>query len=117
LPAQATAGEFIQRLQAACEHGELAGGDKGRRQPMVPPHPGIQSAPAPQPLIEPLTNRELDVLEMLSDRLQNKEIAVKLCVSPATVKSHLRSIYQKLAVSKRREAVEKAAILGIFNKH
>ena len=117
LPAQATAGEFIQRLQASCEHGELAGGDKGCRQPMVPPHPTPLSTPPPQPLIEPLTNRELDVLEMLSDRLQNKEIAVKLCVSPATVKSHLRSIYQKLAVSKRREAVEKAAILGIFNKH
>jgi len=68
----------------------------------------------PNPLIEPLTNRELDVLELLAQRLQNKEIAEKLFVSPATIKSHLESIYQKLNVSKRREAVEKAKKIGIF---
>ncbi len=65
-------------------------------------------------LIEPLTNRELDVLELLAQRLQNKEIAEKLFISSATVKSHLESIYQKLNVSKRREAVEKAKKIGIF---
>jgi len=65
-------------------------------------------------LVEPLTNRELDVLELLTQRLQNKEIAEKLFISSATVKSHLESIYQKLNVSKRREAVEKAKKIGIF---
>lgn len=58
---------------------------------------------------------ELDVLEQLSKRLQNKEIADNLSISPKTVKAHLSSIYQKLQVAKRREALEKGTMLRLLH--
>jgi LuxR family maltose regulon positive regulatory protein len=55
-----------------------------------------------------LSNRELDVLELLTQRLSNKEIADRLKVSSETVKKHTRNLYLKLEVHGRREAVAKA---------
>lgn len=76
-----------------------------------------QSTPlSTQPLAEPLIHRELDVLELLAQRLSNKEIAEKLFISSGTIKKHLNNIYGKLNVTGRRQAVEKAAALGIITR-
>jgi LuxR family maltose regulon positive regulatory protein len=78
----------------------------------------IQQPPAsPLLLEEPLTNREVEILELLAQRFQNKEIAEKLFISPETVKGHLKNIFQKLNVSKRRQAVTVARNLGILTRH
>jgi len=69
-----------------------------------------------QPLVEPLTNRELEILNLLEQRLRNKEIAEKLFISPETVKRHTINIYGKLDVHNRREAVAKAQELGMLSR-
>lgn len=69
----------------------------------------------PPALIEPLSQRELEVLALLSERLSNKEIAKELCISPMTVKRHTVNIYEKLAVGGRRDAVAKAYELSLFS--
>jgi DNA-binding NarL/FixJ family response regulator len=61
-----------------------------------------------------LTNRELDVLQLLQDGAQNKEIAGLLFISPKTADHHISSILSKLDVNTRSKAVTKAVRLGIL---
>jgi len=63
---------------------------------------------APEPAAEPLSQRELEVLGLLSTGNANKEIAARLFISEATVKTHLLHIYAKLGVSDRAAAVGEA---------
>jgi LuxR family maltose regulon positive regulatory protein len=66
-------------------------------------------------LIEPLTLREQEILELLAHRLSAKEIAQRLIISDRTVKRHCANIYQKLGVNSRRDAVHAAMALGVLS--
>ncbi len=63
-------------------------------------------------LVETLTERETEVLQQVAQGLSNKQIALKLGISENTVKYHIASIYSKLGVSNRTEAVRMGARLG-----
>ncbi|HEX5474603.1 MAG TPA: response regulator transcription factor [Vicinamibacterales bacterium] len=63
--------------------------------------------------VEPLTAREVDVLELLAEGLSNKAIAARLSISDQTVKFHVASILGKLGVHNRTEAVRRAVRRGI----
>jgi len=69
-----------------------------------------------QPLIEPLSERELEVLRLLGSELGGPEIARELTVSLATVRTHTRNIYAKLGVGNRRAAVRRAAELDLLSR-
>jgi LuxR family maltose regulon positive regulatory protein len=85
-------------------------------------HPAValddMGRPIPiQPLVEPLTARELEVLQLLAEGLPNREIARRLFVSLSTTKTHTRNVYGKLGVRSRGEAVDRARTLGILPDH
>ncbi len=78
---------------------------------------GEQPVAAPSrasPLVEPLTERELDVLRLLVTGLSNAEIARELIITVGTVKRHVNSIYGKLGVQSRTQAVARAQTLHLF---
>jgi LuxR family maltose regulon positive regulatory protein len=70
--------------------------------------------PHPQPLIDPLSERELEVLQLLATGISNPEMAEHLYVAVSTVRSHLKSIYSKLNVHSRWDAVHRAEELGLL---
>ncbi len=81
---------------------------------MPPSRPRTDETPVGQPLIEPLSERELEVLRLLESDLDGPDIARELTVSLATVRTHTRNIYAKLGVNNRRTAVRRAAELGLL---
>lgn len=78
------------------------------------PAPVMPGQAPGQPLVDPLTNRELEVLHLIADGLSNQEIADQLVISVGTVKSYTGAIYSKLAVASRTQAVAQARQLGLI---
>ncbi len=64
--------------------------------------------------MEPLTERELEVLRLLSEGLTNAEIAAELVVAHSTVKTHINHIYAKLGITQRTQAVARARELHLI---
>jgi LuxR family maltose regulon positive regulatory protein len=71
-------------------------------------------SPTAVAIMSDLTNREMEVLLLLAERLTNKEIAARLHISPRTVKKHSINLYSKLQVENRRQAVARALEVGIL---
>jgi len=69
---------------------------------------GVKRTSSGQPLVEPLSERELEVLRLLRTELSGPEIASHLMVSLSTMRTHTRNIYSKLGVNNRRSAVRRA---------
>jgi LuxR family maltose regulon positive regulatory protein len=72
------------------------------------------ATPASSSLIEPLSQRELDILRLFKTELSGPEIAQELVIALSTVRTHTKSIYSKLNVNSRRGAVKRAIELGLI---
>jgi LuxR family maltose regulon positive regulatory protein len=90
------------------EHGWLTGRPSAR---VARPAPDTEP---PALVVEPLTARELEVLRLAAQPMSSREVAETLHLSVNTVKTHLRSIYRKLAAPTRNKAVRRARALGIL---
>lgn len=78
----------------------------------IPAHPELAHQ---RGLVEPLSARELEVLDCIARGLSNAQVALQLVISLSTVKSHTASIYSKLGVSSRTQAAARARELGLLD--
>jgi LuxR family maltose regulon positive regulatory protein len=109
----AYARDLLEAFETADLGTVTAEGREGLKSQAIGPHL-VAPIPDAQPLIEPLTERELDVLRLLNTRLSIAEIAEELIVAVSTVRSHTKSIYGKLDVHSRMEAVRRAEEIGLL---
>jgi LuxR family maltose regulon positive regulatory protein len=101
--------DYVEHILAAFSKSQSPGKLRDQRAPA-----DSLERDRPVALIEPLTDRELDVLHLMAEGLKHKEIATRLFVSLNTVRFHGKSIYGKLNVNNRRQAIERARQLRIL---
>ena len=100
-------------LKAAAKQGTAPG---YVRRLLAAVNPTGPAAPVPQGFVEPLSNRELEVLRLLGTDLSGPDIARQLSVSLSTVRTHTNRIYTKLGVNNRRAAVRRATELDLLSR-
>lgn len=105
---QDVASGFIHQILAAMDHSAHRPGQAGQ-----PSFATSATQPTPPTRMD-LTDRELEILALLAERLSNKEIAARLFISSGTVRQHCHRIYRKLDVNGRQQAVAKARLLSIL---
>jgi LuxR family maltose regulon positive regulatory protein len=93
--------DYTDKLLAAFEAEKRKSEDK----PDLPPA---------QPLIDPLSQRELKILQLIAQGLSNREIGERLFLALDTIKGHNRKIFDKLQVQSRTEAIARARELGLL---
>src|SRR6266567_2757528 len=99
--AQGRMPDYLGKVLAACEAEAHKGED-------------TTSRPPAQPLIEPISPRELEVLQLIAAGRSDQEISERLFLALSTVKGHNRKIFGKLQVQRRTEAVARARELGLL---
>ncbi len=108
--ARGIAPDYVQTLLAAL--GEAREDTVSSGASEAAPSPIVHRSPSP--MLEPLTERELEVIQLIAEGLSNREIADQLVLAPSTVKVHTRNIYGKLGVHRRTQAVTRARELGLL---
>jgi LuxR family maltose regulon positive regulatory protein len=103
--------EYLQQVIAACTP-DLDGGEWETATP-VPPL-SLSRSQQQQVLPDPLSERELEVLHLMSEGASNNDIAEQLVIAVSTVKRHVTNIFSKLGVSNRTQAVAKARQYGLL---
>ena len=104
LPAHGASSGYAERLLVALR--QSGGGDRMSVKPAIPMNR--------QPLAEPLSERELEVLRLIASGRSNREIARELHVSLGTVKTHINNTYRKLGANSRTRAVARARDLNMI---
>ena len=103
-PQSAALRRYVERLLQAC-------GERGLARD---PHSVDPATPRESPLVEPLSERELEILRLLAAGRSNQEIGQALTIAEGTVKKHTHNIFGKLEVRSRTEAVLRARELGLI---
>ncbi len=113
-------GEPMRELLLGARH-KLAASHSAYAERLIAAYPGRPGEGPSQPagpsgdaLVEPLSGREIEVLQMIADGLTNPQIAQKLYLSTNTLKAHTQNIYSKMDVHSRLQAVNRARELGII---